>query len=115
MANHHKLTRALEVLYAIRPRSTLSQVMAFLYVASDEGIYQHVVQERLSTNSATSFRTISVWKYWEEKPNPSKGKSGTKGAGLIETHPDPENGKLRICTLTPHGRVVLEQINAKAK
>lgn len=109
----HQFAAATEVLYGIRPTLTVLQALAFLHIARDEGVYQHTIQAKLETNSATSYRAVSIWKQWERPPDPARGFEGSRGEGLVEVNPDPGDLKLRMCTLTPKGRIVREQIEMR--
>lgn len=102
MANHHHLTRAIEVFMDLDRGLTLFQMYAFLLVATNEGQTQKWVEEKLKTSNATASRTIAKWMEHERK--------GKAGLNMIRQEEDIYDRRYRILTLTPEGRKLMQRV-----
>lgn len=105
MANHHHLTRAVEVFYGLDKHMTLFQMYCFLLVATNEGQTQNWFERKLDTSNAVTSRTLRKFSEFD--------KPGKPGLNLIETVIDPNDRRFRIVTLTPKGKALVASIRKK--
>lgn len=102
MANHFHFARAVEEVMKIDKGLTGFQLQAFLIAATNEGIIQHTLQEKMNTSNAVMSRTLSKLS--------RHGYNDRPGLDLLETEQDPDDRRFMIVTLTPKGRALIQRI-----
>lgn len=98
-ADKRTLLRSIARVYELDHNLSLFQLLAFLYVANNEGCSQVQVQKFLGSSSAVSSRTVS--RFFE------KDYRGHPGYGFLRQETDPDDQRLRIISLTVEGRAFL--------
>lgn len=102
MANQFHFARAVDEVMKINRHLTGFQLQAFLTAATNEGIIQYTLQEKMNTSNAVMSRTLSKLS--------KHGYNGRPGLGLLETEQDPDDRRFMIVTLTPKGRALIQRI-----
>ena len=101
-----KLLKFLSAIQLIRdevdPDMTLSQLMALLTIAKDEGLSVSEVQRRSSLTQTTGSRIVRSLAGINE--------TGKAGYNLVEMRTDPHDSRRRVIHLNGDGREVIKNI-----
>ena len=97
--------QSLELFRAVHPNISLTHVIAFFYVAENEGLSITELGDALSTTIATASRTARAL---YEKGRPS---ALPPGLGLVESQPHPEIANARPLHLTALGADLRDRID----
>ena len=101
--------QSLELFRALHPSISLTQVVAFFYVAENEGLSITELGDALSTTIATASRTARAL-YEEGRPS-----ALPPGLGLLESQPHPVIANARPLHLTESGVALRDRIEAVIK
>lgn len=98
-----KLLKAIDTLRVLDTEMPAQLLATFLYVASHDGCHKPALSEDLALTEASSSRNTD----WLCKNHRIKGK---EGLGLITKEVDPDNKRRHILKLTPHGKLLAQQL-----
>lgn len=106
MSNHtmpiFKMQLALSIAREIEPSMHIQVLMGLLHIAMHPGCSTGDLMEALSTTSASAARITGRLSTWERPAAP--------GLGLVNIETDTNDRRLRIITLTPKGRRMVERL-----
>lgn len=96
--------RVLEVFKSIDPDITLPSMLAFCYLAEDDGQAgnQQKMEQRLGMSGATASRAAAHWFKWK-RPK-------VAGLDMVVSEVDPEDRRYKLLFLNPRGQSFLTKI-----
>jgi len=98
--------RVLDEFKAIDPDITLPSMLAYCYIAEEDGLSgnQKKMELRLDMSGATASRAAAHWFQWKRPRVP--------GHNMIVSEVDPEDRRYKLLYLNPRGQAFLKKLKA---